>query len=78
MIYTTGASCLALPCSLSSCFFSPFSIVITSLGEEGAGQCAFRALCLFILHALIFVLFLFLWCEGLAAVSDMALPGLFY
>ena len=29
-----------LPCSLSSCFFIPFSIVITSLGEEGAGPCA--------------------------------------
>ena len=32
-----GASCLVLPCSLSSRYFSPFSIVITSLGEEGAG-----------------------------------------
>ena len=44
--------------------------MITSLGEEGAGLCAFRALCLFILHALMFVVFLFLWCEGLAADSD--------
>ena len=43
-----GTSCLVLPCSLSSCFFSPFSIVITSLGEEGAGLCASRAfVCLF-------------------------------
>ena len=32
-----GASCLVLSCSLSSCFVSPFIIVITSLGEEGAG-----------------------------------------
>ena len=43
-----SASCLVLPCSLSSRFFSPFSIVITSLGEEGAGLCASRAfICLF-------------------------------
>ena len=43
-----GASCLVLPCSLSSCFFSALSIVITSLGEEGAGLCTSRAfICLF-------------------------------
>ena len=43
------ASCFKVfPCSLSSCFFIPFSIVITSLGEEGAGLCASRAfVCLF-------------------------------
>ena len=36
------------PCSLSSCFVIPFSFVITSLGEEGAGLCASRAfVCLF-------------------------------
>ena len=39
-----AASCFKIfPCSLSSCFFIPFSIVITSLGEEGAGLCASRA-----------------------------------
>ena len=38
-----GASCFkVLPCSLSSCFI-PFSIVITSLWEEGASICASRA-----------------------------------
>ena len=44
-----GTSCFkGFPCSLSSCFFIPFSIVITSLGEEGAGLCASRAfVCLF-------------------------------
>ena len=43
-----GASCVDLHCPLSSCFFSPFSIVITSLEEEGAGLCASRAsVCLF-------------------------------
>ena len=36
-----GASCFKIfLCSLSSCFVIPFSIVITSLGEEGAGLCA--------------------------------------
>ena len=30
-------------CSLFSCFVIPFSIVITSLVEEGAGLCASRA-----------------------------------
>ena len=42
--YTTGASFFKVfPCLLSSCFFIRFSIVITSLGEEGAGLCASRA-----------------------------------
>ena len=39
-----GASCFKVfPCSTSWCFVIPFSIVITSLGEEGAGLCASRA-----------------------------------
>ena len=38
-----GASCLVWPCSLSKCCFCPFSILITLLGEEGAGLCAYRA-----------------------------------
>ena len=43
-IILRGASCFKVfPCSLSSCFVIPFSIVITSLGEEGAGLCAPRA-----------------------------------
>ena len=40
-----GALCFKVfPCSLSSYFFISFSIVITSLGEEGAGLCASRVL----------------------------------
>ena len=38
-----GPSCLVLPCSLSMCFFYPFSILITLLGEEGADLCAYCA-----------------------------------
>ena len=38
-----GTLCFKVsPCSLSSCFVIPFSIEITSLGEEGAGLCAFH------------------------------------
>ena len=38
------ASCFKVfPSSLSSCFVLLFDIVITSLGEEGAGLCASRA-----------------------------------
>ena len=43
-----GVSYLVLSRSLSSCFDSPSSIVITSFGEEGAGLYASRAfVCLF-------------------------------
>ena len=42
-----GTPCLVLPCSLSSCFFSPFSIVANSLGEEGACVWASRAIVCF-------------------------------
>ena len=44
LVITTGRFVL----SLARAFFSPFSIVISSLGEEGAGLCASRAfVCLF-------------------------------
>ena len=44
-----GASRFKLfPCSLSSCIVIPFSTLITSLGDEGAGLCASRAFVCFI------------------------------
>ena len=45
--------------SLALCprFFICFSILITLLGEEGAGLCASHT---FVLHVYVFVLFLFL------------------
>ena len=44
-----GASCFKdFPCSLSSCFFIPFSIVITSLTEEAAGLYVSRAIVLYL------------------------------
>ena len=64
VVYTTDASCFKVfPCSLSSCFFSLFSIVITSLWEEGAGLYASRAfVCLFCSYFLSF--FSSSWCRG--------------
>ena len=63
-----------LPCVIL--FFSPFSIAITSLGEEGANLSAFRT---FVRFALVwfclFALPLGVW-EGLRFVI-VALPGLF-
>ena len=49
MVTLRGASCSKVfPCSLSSCFFIPFSIVIISRGEEGGGLCASRAFVCFV------------------------------
>ena len=58
------------------CFFSPFSIVITSLGEERANISAFRTFVRFVLVWICwFPLPLDVW-EGLRFVI-VALPGLF-
>ena len=58
------------PCSLSSCFFIVFSIVITSLGEEGGGMCASRAFVCLFCTCLFLTFFSSSWCRGLAAVCD--------
>ena len=57
VVYTTGAWYFSAFCPrFSVCF----SILITSLGEKGAGLCASRTFdCLF-LRVYVFVLFLFL------------------
>ena len=64
--------------SFCSCvfFFSPFSIAITSLGEERANLSAFRTFVRFVLVWMcLFSLPLGVW-EGLQFVF-VALPGLF-
>ena len=67
--------CLAL-CHFVLVFFRPFSIAITSLGEERAGLGAFRAFVRFVLVWVCrFPLPLCVW-EGLRFVI-VALPGLF-
>ena len=62
--------------SFCSCVFSPFSIAITSLGEERANLSAFRTFVRFVLVWICrFPLSLGVW-EGLRFVI-VALPGLF-
>ena len=62
--------------SFCSCVFSPFSIAITSLGEERANLSAFRTFVLFVLVWVCwFSLPLGVW-EGLRFVI-VAHPGLF-
>ena len=72
------ASCFKVsPCSLSSCFVITFSIVITSLGEEGAGLCASRAfVCVVLVSFVIFSFDLGVGCWLWFVI--VALPGLFY
>ena len=65
-----------LPCAiLFLCVFSPFSIAITSLGEERANLSAFRTFDRFVVWICRFPLPLGVW-EGLRFVI-VALPGLF-
>ena len=67
--------CLTL-CHFVLVFFSPFSIAITSLGEERANLSAFRSFVRFVLVWICrFHLPLGVW-EGLRFVI-LALPGLF-
>ena len=77
MVYSTRGFVLCLTlCCFVLVFFSPFSIAITSLGEERANPSAFHT---FVQFALVgFCLFPFplgVW-EGLRFVI-VALPGLF-
>ena len=74
MVYSTGRFVLCLTlCHFVLVFFSPFSIAITSLGEERANLSAFRT----------FVRFVLVWiCRfplplGRAAVCDCGIPGIF-
>ena len=65
-----------LPCVILFLCFSPFSIAITSLGEERASLGAFRMFVPFVLvWFCLFPLPLSVW-EGLRLVT-VALPGLF-
>ena len=77
MIYSTRRFVLCLTlCHFVLVFFSPFSIAITSLGEERANLNAFRTFVRFVLVWIFcFPLPLDVW-EGLRFVI-VALPGLF-
>ena len=77
MVYSTRrfAVCLSM-CPFVLVFFSPFSIAITSLGDERAYLSAFRTFVRFVLVWIFrFPLPLGVW-EGLRFVI-VALPGLF-
>ena len=77
MVYSTRrfVVCLSV-CHFVLVFFSPFSIAITSLGEERANLSAFRTFVRFLLAWICrFPLPLEVW-EGLRFVI-VALPGLF-
>ena len=70
-----GASCfIVFPCSLFSCFVNPFTIVITSLWEEGAGLRAFRAFVVCFVRVGFCHFFSSSWCRGLPAVCDCGTP----
>ena len=76
MVYSTRrfVTCLTL-CYFVLVLFSPFSIAITSLGEERANL---TALCTFVRFALVwFCLFPLSWCLGRAAVCDCGTPWTF-
>ena len=69
-----GASCFVMPCALSSCFFGLFSIVIISLGEEGASLCVSRAFVCLLCARYVLSFYSSSWCQGLAAASDCGNP----
>ena len=77
MVYSTRRLVLCLTlCHFVLVFFSPFSIAITSLGEERANLSAFRTFVRFVLVWICrFPLPFDVW-EGLRFVI-VALPGLF-
>ena len=74
MVYSTRrfVVCLSM-CHFVLVFFSPFSIVITSLGEERAKLSAFRTFVRFVLLDLS----VSSWGLGRAAVCDCGTPWTF-
>ena len=76
MVYYTRrfVVCLSV-CHFVLVFFSPFSIAITSLGEERANLSAFRT---FVRLVLVWTAgFLFSWGLGRAAFCDCGIPWTF-
>ena len=73
MVYSTRRFVLSLAlCYFVLVFFSPFSIAITSLGEERANLSAFRT---FVRFALVWLsVSTSSWCLGRAAAYDCGSP----
>ena len=59
-----------------SCFFSPFSIAITSLGEESLSASVLFCVCS-ICECLVLLISSSTWCLGRAAVCDCGFPWTF-
>ena len=77
MVYSTSRFVLCLTlCHFVLVFFSPFSIAITSLGEERANLSAFRTFVRFVLVWICRFALPLVVMEGLRFVI-VALPGLF-
>ena len=77
MVYSTGRFVLCLTlCYFVFVFFSPLSIVMTSLGEERANISAFRTFVL-ICACLVLLVSSSFWCLGRAAVCDCGTPWTF-
>ena len=77
MVYSTRQFVLCLTlCHFVHVFFSPFSIAITSLGEERANLSAFRTFVRFVLF-FGFVCFRFLLVSGKGCGFDCGTPWTF-
>ena len=63
----------SLVCLCSVCF----SILITSLWEEGAGLCASRTFVCLFCACMFLTFFSSFWCRGLAAVCDSGIQWTF-
>ena len=76
VVYSTRrfVVCLTM-CHFVLVFFSPFSIAITSLGEERANLSAFRTFVRFVLVCM--SVSSSSWCLGRAAVCDCGTPWTF-
>ena len=72
MVYTTGRFMFNLALLFFLVFLQSFSVVITSLVEDGTGLCASHAfVCLFCTY------FSSSWCQGLTVASDCGTPWTF-
>ena len=77
MVYSTRRFVLCLTfCYFVLVFFSPFSIAITSFGEERAYLSAFRTFVRFVL-VLVLSVSSSSWCLGRSAVCDCGTPWTF-
>ena len=77
LLILQGDLLYVLPCVIFFlCFFSPFSIAITSLGEERANLSVFSYICS-ICTCLVLSVSSSYWCLGRAAVCDCGTPWTF-